>query len=92
VGFARADARHLHHRLLELGLTPRETAVTFYLVTAILGCVGLAIFGHRKILAVALFLLVVGLGLLVVKIWHRGGLKLGSQPSPGPPHRDPPHS
>lgn len=91
VGFARADARHLHHRLLELGLTTRETAITFYLVTAILGCVGLAIFGHRRILAVALFLLVVGLGLLGVKIWHRGGLKLGSQASPGPPQPDPPH-
>lgn len=90
VGFARADARHLHHRLLELGLTPRETAITFYLVTAILGCVGLAIFGHRKILAVALVLLVLGLGLLVGRIWHRGGLKFGSPANPGPTHPDPP--
>ena len=73
VGIAHADARHLHHRLLELGLTARETAVAFYLITAILGCIGLAIFGHRKILAVALALLVVALGLLVWRIWHRGG-------------------
>lgn len=73
VGFAHADARHLHHRLLALGLSQRETAVSFYLVTAILGCLGLAIFGHRKILAVALALLVLSLGLLVWRIRRRGG-------------------
>ncbi|MGH7641564.1 MAG: glycosyltransferase family 4 protein [Candidatus Dormibacteria bacterium] len=73
VGFAHADARHLHHRLLALGLSPRETAFTFYLVTAILGCLGLAVFGHRRILAVALALLVLALGLLLWRIWRRGG-------------------
>ncbi len=73
VGFAHADAMHLHHRLLALGLSQRETAISFYLVTAILGCVGLAVFGHRKILAVALALLLLTLGLLLWRIWHRGG-------------------
>ncbi len=68
---AEADTRHLHYRLLALGLSPRETAVTFYLVTAILGCLGLAIYGHRKILAVALVLLGVGLGLLVWRVRRR---------------------
>ncbi len=72
---AQADTRHLHHRLLALGLTPRETAIAFYLVTAILGCVGLAVFGHRKILAVALGLLVLTLGLLAWRVRRRGGLR-----------------
>jgi UDP-GlcNAc:undecaprenyl-phosphate GlcNAc-1-phosphate transferase len=79
VGFAHADARHLHHRLLELGLSPQETAVTFYLSTAILGCLGLAVFGHRKILAVALVLLALALGLLLWRIWHRGGFTFQSR-------------
>ncbi len=86
VSFAHADARHLHHRLLALGLSQRETAVTFYLVTAILGCLGLALFGHRKILAVALGLLVLALGLLLWRVWHRGGLRhhrLVDPPAPG---------
>lgn len=82
VGFARADARHLHHQLLALGLSARETAITFYLVTAILGCLGLALFGHRKILAVALGLLVLGLILLGVRIWRRGGLAFQGRHDP----------
>jgi len=91
VGFAHADARHLHHRLLQLGLTARETAVTFYLVTAILGCVGLAIFGHRMILAVALVLLVVALGLLVWRIWRRGGFAFQKPAAAEPARLERPH-
>jgi UDP-GlcNAc:undecaprenyl-phosphate GlcNAc-1-phosphate transferase len=47
------DAGHLHHRLQARGMTPLETALTFYFTTGVLGCLGLAIFGHRKILDVA---------------------------------------
>lgn len=91
VGFAHADARHLHHRLLALGLTPRETAITFYLATAILGCVGLAIFGHRKILAVALGLLLVALALLVWRIWRRGGFAFQQRAEADATRLDRPH-
>ncbi len=69
---AQADARHLHHRLLAMGLSARETSVTFYLITAILGCVGLAIFGHHRILAVALGLFVLALVLVLWRAWRRG--------------------
>ncbi len=58
---ATPDAGHLHHRLRARGMTPMETALTFYLTTAVLGCVGLAIFGHRTILDVAIVLLVLGI-------------------------------
>jgi UDP-GlcNAc:undecaprenyl-phosphate GlcNAc-1-phosphate transferase len=61
------DAGHLHHRMLATGMSPMETAVTFYLLTAILGCVALFIFGHRKILDVALGLLVVA---LIALLWR----------------------
>ena len=64
---AEPDAGHLHHRLLAFGMTPLETAVTFYLMTAILGCLGLFVFGHRRILDVALGLLVVA---LVALLWR----------------------
>jgi UDP-GlcNAc:undecaprenyl-phosphate GlcNAc-1-phosphate transferase len=62
-----ADTGHLHHRLLDLGFTARETALTFYLATAILGCIGLALFGHRRILLVAVALLAVA---LIGLIWR----------------------
>ena len=61
---AEPDAGHLHHRLLARGMTPLETALTFYLATAILGCLALSIYGHRKILDAALALLVLALAAL----------------------------
>src|SRR5579875_4060177 len=56
---AHADTRHLHHRLLELGLTQREICLLFACCTGILGAMGLTVFGHRRILAVAIVLLIV---------------------------------
>jgi uncharacterized membrane protein YfcA len=53
--------------MLATGMSPMETALTFYLMTAILGCVALFIFGHRRILDVALGLLVVA---LVALLWR----------------------
>lgn len=64
---AAPDAGHLHHRLRAGGMTPLETAVTFYLVTGILGCLALTIYGHRRIVDIALGLLVVS---LVGLIWR----------------------
>ena len=61
---AEPDAGHLHHRLLARGMTPLETALTFYLATGILGCIALSIYGHRKILDAALALLVLALASL----------------------------
>jgi UDP-GlcNAc:undecaprenyl-phosphate GlcNAc-1-phosphate transferase len=64
---AEPDAGHLHHRLLARGMTPFETALTFYLATGILGCIALSIYGHRKILDIALGLLVIS---LIALIWR----------------------
>ncbi len=64
---AEPDAGHLHHRMLATGMSPMETALTFYLMTAILGCVALFIFGHKRILDVALALLVVA---LIALLWR----------------------
>lgn len=58
---ATPDAGHLHHRLQARGMTPLETALTFYLATGILGCLALAIFGHKTILDVAIALCAIGL-------------------------------
>lgn len=68
---AEPDAGHLHHRLLARGMTPVETALTFYLATAILGCIALTIYGHRKVIDVALALLVLALGGLIWRTRRR---------------------
>jgi len=64
---AQPDAGHLHHRLLARGMSPMQTTLTFYLATAILGCIALSIYGHQRILLIALALLVVSLGGLVLQ-------------------------
>ncbi|MBV8195663.1 MAG: undecaprenyl/decaprenyl-phosphate alpha-N-acetylglucosaminyl 1-phosphate transferase [Candidatus Dormibacteraeota bacterium] len=71
---AEPDAGHLHHRLLARGMTPLETALTFYLATGILGCIALSIYGHRKILDAALALLVLSLAGLVWRSRRRAPL------------------
>lgn len=51
---ARPDLMHLHHRLQSLGLDPRQTCYVFYAASALLGSLGLTLFGHGRILAVVL--------------------------------------
>jgi hypothetical protein len=46
------DQSHLHHRLQRFGLDPRQTCYVFYAASALLGAVGLTLFGHGRILAV----------------------------------------
>ncbi|MGH7882462.1 MAG: MraY family glycosyltransferase, partial [Candidatus Dormibacteraceae bacterium] len=59
VSLARADARHVHHRLLDYGLSQRQTCLVFYGATAILGAIGLTVLGHRKILGLAIVLMII---------------------------------
>jgi UDP-GlcNAc:undecaprenyl-phosphate GlcNAc-1-phosphate transferase len=51
---ARPDLDHLHHRLQAFGLDARRTCYVFYAATAVLGALGLTLFGHGRVLAVAL--------------------------------------
>ncbi|HEV2029496.1 MAG TPA: MraY family glycosyltransferase [Candidatus Dormibacteraeota bacterium] len=49
---ASADLLHLHHRLQAFGLDQRQTCFVFYTASALLGALGLTLFGHGRILAV----------------------------------------
>jgi UDP-GlcNAc:undecaprenyl-phosphate GlcNAc-1-phosphate transferase len=51
---ARPDLMHLHHRLQSFGLDQRQTCYVFYSASALLGAIGLTLFGHGRILAVVL--------------------------------------
>lgn len=68
---ATPDAEHLHHRLLDYGLSPRETALVFYFGTAIFAALGLAIYGHKKVLLGAIVLLVLGILVIMGRRFHR---------------------
>ncbi len=68
---ATPDTGHLHHRLLDFGLSPRETALVFYFGTAIFACLGLAIYGHRKVLLGAILLMLLGIIVIMVRRFQR---------------------
>jgi UDP-GlcNAc:undecaprenyl-phosphate/decaprenyl-phosphate GlcNAc-1-phosphate transferase len=69
---ATPDTEHLHHRLLDFGLSPRETVLVFYFGTAIFAAVGLAIYGHKRILLGAILLLLLGILIIVLRRIRRG--------------------
>jgi len=68
---AAPDTEHLHHRLLDFGLSPRETALVFYFGTAIFAAVGLAIYGHKKVLLGAILLMLLGIVIIMLRRFRR---------------------
>jgi UDP-GlcNAc:undecaprenyl-phosphate GlcNAc-1-phosphate transferase len=62
---SQADANHIHHVLLQAGLSQRQTCILFYGASGILGAIGLTVFGHRRILAVVIVLTIVVLSTAV---------------------------
>jgi UDP-GlcNAc:undecaprenyl-phosphate GlcNAc-1-phosphate transferase len=44
------DLKHVHHLMLAAGLSQQETALVFYLISAILASLGLMIYGHRLVI------------------------------------------
>jgi UDP-GlcNAc:undecaprenyl-phosphate GlcNAc-1-phosphate transferase len=59
VSIAHADSSHVHHHLLDFGLTQPQTCLVFYCATALLGSVGLMLLGHQRIWVVMVVLLLV---------------------------------
>ena len=68
---ATPDTEHLHHRLLDFGLSPRETVLVFYFGTAIFAAVGLAVYGHKKVLLGAILLMALGIVVIMVRRFQR---------------------
>jgi len=68
---ATPDTGHLHHRLLDFGLSPRETALVFYFGTAIFAALGLAIYGHKKVLLGAILLMLLGIAIIMIRRFQR---------------------
>ena len=54
------DAQHLHHQLLKLGLSKRQVAILYWLITAGLGAIALSLNSQMKIYTI--FLIAVGVG------------------------------
>lgn len=64
--FRTADRKHLHFRLLDIGLTQRQSVLFLYGVTAVFGSATLFVHGRVKLLVLALLvLLMVMLGVFL---------------------------
>jgi UDP-GlcNAc:undecaprenyl-phosphate/decaprenyl-phosphate GlcNAc-1-phosphate transferase len=61
LSISHADSRHIHHHLLDFGLTQPQTCLLFYGATALLGSIGLMLLGHQRIWIVMIVLVAVGL-------------------------------
>ena len=76
ISVARPDLQHLHHRLQAFGLNPRQTCYVFYAATALTGTVGLMLFGHRRILGVALVAVLVLASTVAADRLQRSGVRI----------------
>jgi UDP-GlcNAc:undecaprenyl-phosphate GlcNAc-1-phosphate transferase len=85
VSIFNPDRGHLHHRLLDRGLTQRQTVLVLYLLSALLGLGGLAVGGINRTPSV-IILAVIVLALLVVA--RRLGLLRLRPPDDVSPHAD----
>jgi len=57
------DKKHLHHLLLQLGLTQRSIALFYWIFSAILGLIALALSSKGKLFAIIMLAIVIGGGI-----------------------------
>jgi len=60
----KGDKKHLHHLLLQIGLTQRQTALFYWCVSAILGVISLSLESRSKVFAIIMLGVITGGGLL----------------------------
>jgi len=66
--FTTADNKHLHYRLLDIGLTHRQAVVVLYLVSLIFGSIALFLESWQKFIALLLaFVIMVIAGVFLVR-------------------------
>lgn len=67
--FKTADKKHLHHRLLAVGLSQKQTVFVFYIFSLLFGLSGLFLQSQGKLLALGLILLLMFLLVVSFSYW-----------------------
>lgn len=68
----RADRKHLHHRLLDIGFSQRQTVLILYAISAVFGFTAVFLQSFGKLIAlVVLFFVMLGLAMTVVLLFKR---------------------
>jgi UDP-GlcNAc:undecaprenyl-phosphate GlcNAc-1-phosphate transferase len=73
---AAADLAHLHHRLQSFGLDARQTCYVFYAASALLGALGLTLFGHGRVLVVVVVVTVALVSTVVADLLQHAGWRI----------------
>ena len=69
-----ADKMHLHHRLMNKGLSSRQTVLTIYVITAVLGAIAIAsMYVPAKYVP---YIFVVTAIIFVIFLWKMGLIKI----------------
>lgn len=69
--FTTADKKHLHFRLLDIGLSHRQAVLVLYFICILFGGTALFISGQQKLIALIILLgIMIILGILVVLIYR----------------------
>lgn len=66
----QADAGHLHHRLLEIGLTQRQAVLFLYFLAAVFGSLTLVLQSQQKLIALILLAVLFSLGSFSLVRWR----------------------
>ena len=69
--FYDADRKHLHHRLLDVGLSPRQTVLLLYLLTLIFGVSSIFLQSQHKIFALGIVVFVMIVMAIVLVFMYR---------------------
>jgi UDP-GlcNAc:undecaprenyl-phosphate/decaprenyl-phosphate GlcNAc-1-phosphate transferase len=69
--FKFADRDHLHHRLLKIGLSPRQTSLVFYSFAIIFGLSGLFLQSRGKLLALISLLIIMSALIVFFSWWEK---------------------
>lgn len=75
---SQGDQGHLHHRLLQMGLTHRQTVLVIYLISVCLGLTAIVI--NVASTTQAIILVVATIGFLVAGAWKLGILQIDFNP------------
>ena len=62
----RGDKKHLHHRLLEIGLSDRMTLMLIYVSCALFGLIAVFLSGRQKLYAILILMAVMTAGGLYI--------------------------
>jgi UDP-GlcNAc:undecaprenyl-phosphate GlcNAc-1-phosphate transferase len=70
---SQGDRGHLHHRLIDMGMTQRQAVVVMYLISAVLG--GIAIIAMQISTVRSYFLMTAVITIIILCAWKMGFFK-----------------